>query len=359
LKEPAIGKFLIKNEIILAMKNGLLIYNSARRLINIGDYIQSLAALQFLGKADYLINREQLNQFDKEDVKLIMNGWFTSEPENWPPSDKIHPLFVAFHINSLAKNKILSEEGVDYLKKHEPIGCRDEDTTKILRSKGINAYFSGCLTLTLGERYLSEIRNDSIYIVDAFSSSNKSFSTVLTMIGILFRKFTTIRKIAIKKHGKISLQAIIKTISFYREYSKHFTDDLLLRAEYIKHLIAEEKFGSEEEKFEYARKLVNNYANARLVITSRIHCALPCLALETPVIFVDNAQQEESSYCRLNGLRELFNLVTSDKGELSFHFEKEAGKIHSKSIIKNKPNYQILKTKLISSCKTFMQNSPK
>jgi len=35
-----------------------------------------------------------------------------------------------------------------------------------------------------------------------------------------------------------------------------------------------------------AQKRLDEYAQAKLVITSRIHCALPCLAFGTPVIFI-------------------------------------------------------------------------
>ncbi|MHB9292886.1 hypothetical protein Holit_01999 [Hollandina sp. SP2] len=49
---------------------------------------------------------------------------------------------------------MLSPAGIKYLKKHEPIGCRDYGTVKLLGKYGINAYFSGCLTLTLGRKNL-------------------------------------------------------------------------------------------------------------------------------------------------------------------------------------------------------------
>ncbi|MHB9142904.1 MAG: polysaccharide pyruvyl transferase family protein [Paludibacter sp.] len=336
------------------MKNGLLVYQSANGFFNIGDYIQSLAASQFFeNKIDFYINREKLDEFKDDDVKLIMNGWFTSEPSHWPPSSLIHPLFVAFHINSLAKDKILSKEGIRYLKKHEPIGCRDEDTTKMLREKKINAYFSGCLTLTLGKTYSTDNKKDSIYFVDEFSSSKKDIATIFNMIYLFITKWFIIRKIIRKKYNFLSLTTLRKTISFYREYRKHFSDDILLKAEYIKHEVPENTLNSEEEKIEYAKELLKKYAQAKLVITSRIHCALPCLALETPVIFVDNAQQAESSYCRLNGLRELFNLVTSNNGELTFHFKKANTKIDYSTKILNRNDYKSLRDQLNTSCQLF------
>ncbi len=43
---------------------------------------------------------------------------------------------------------------------------------------------------------------------------------------------------------------------------------------------------SHDERFAKAKQLLEIYANARCVFTSRIHCALPCLALGTPVILI-------------------------------------------------------------------------
>ena len=73
-------------------------------------------------------------------------------------------------------------------------------------------------------------------------------------------------------------------------------------------------FKTDAERLSEAERLVKMYAKARLVITSRIHCALPCLGLETPVIYLE-------SKCRLAGLRELFNVVSVENGVLSPRFD--------------------------------------
>ena len=62
------------------------------------------------------------------------------EPNNWPPSNKIIP-FLFFHINPIIESYILNKNGVEYLKKHEPIGCRDLYTKLILERKGIGLLF--------------------------------------------------------------------------------------------------------------------------------------------------------------------------------------------------------------------------
>ncbi|HEL2382598.1 TPA: hypothetical protein TZS71_000324 [Streptococcus suis] len=54
---------------------------------NIRDEIQSVAASRFLPQIDYFINRDYMNDFqiDTDDkIKLIMNGWYSHRPENFP-----------------------------------------------------------------------------------------------------------------------------------------------------------------------------------------------------------------------------------------------------------------------------------
>lgn len=83
--------------------NYKLLSVSTEGQVNIGDYIQALASKQFLPHLDGFIQREELKGYNEEECKVIMNGWYMHHPENWPPSNKIIPLYVAFHINSLAK----------------------------------------------------------------------------------------------------------------------------------------------------------------------------------------------------------------------------------------------------------------
>ena len=80
--------------------------------INIGDDIQTLAGINFLKKNginDYVyVNREELNKYNGEPIKLIMNGWYMHNIKNFPPSDKIFPIFISVHISNknLIKNVI-------------------------------------------------------------------------------------------------------------------------------------------------------------------------------------------------------------------------------------------------------------
>jgi len=65
----------------------------------------------------------------------------------FPFASHIRPVFVSMHI---AYPDILKQERVvEYLKKHQPIGCRDHATCKLMQQYGIESYFSSCLTTTL------------------------------------------------------------------------------------------------------------------------------------------------------------------------------------------------------------------
>jgi Polysaccharide pyruvyl transferase. len=143
------------------VKYGLLTY----RTENIGDEIQSIAARQFLPRVDIYVERDSLNKVvSDEKIKLIINGWFTHKPENWPPSPDIEPLFISFHITPSAAQQLSSPQSIKYFKQHEPIGCRDYYTVNLLKKEGVDAYFSGCLTLTLQNTIKK--RTNKILLVD-------------------------------------------------------------------------------------------------------------------------------------------------------------------------------------------------
>ena len=55
--------------------------------------------------------------------------------------------------------------GKEYLQEYEPIGARDISTLQILKEKEIQAYLSGCLTLTLKLEKEKHV-NDVVYLVD-------------------------------------------------------------------------------------------------------------------------------------------------------------------------------------------------
>lgn len=334
------------------MRDGLLIYEPNNNLINIGDYIQSLAARQFLNSPIKYVSRENLNEYNEDVLRLIMNGWFLHNTENWPPSDKIAPTFVAFHINSSALEILNKNNSIDYFKKNEPIGCRDRYTVELLKNKGVDAYFTGCLTLTLGKTYSSNSKNNKIYFVDPFIPDISRQSKFSKMMKILLNvnKLKTIKKINDKKNITIfSLTNTVNTINFIKMYKSLFSVAELENAEYVNHIYLPNQFSTEDEKFLEAERLLKNYAQAKLVVTSRIHCALPCLAVETPVLYTDDYDKDEVSSCRLDGLLELFTKVQfSGTKMVNSELNTEKVIVNEKVSFVNKTDYKKLKENLIS-----------
>jgi hypothetical protein len=91
---------------------------------------------------------------------LIAYGWYMwprfGETFDFPFNPNVLPIFLSFHCNDLA---FLTPESEEYLRTHGPVGCRDWATVDLLSARGIPAFFSGCVTTTLGtvaRRTLSE-----------------------------------------------------------------------------------------------------------------------------------------------------------------------------------------------------------
>lgn len=329
------------------MKYGLLTYDEFDQYggQNIGDYVQSLAARQFLPKGEKIVylKRDHLNSYDGEELKLIMNGWFSHIPENFLPSDKIQTLFIAFHLNSTAKDEILTPRNIDYLKKNAPIGCRDKYTENLLKEKGIDSYFSGCLTLTLGNTYKVNEKTNKVYFIDPYIGTKVSKLKMLKAMIKTIKHSALLKSIQKKMICKKGIKGYILSVLFYEQYSKVFKEDLLENAEYLHNQF---HCNNDIDYFNAAEDLIYKYASAKLVITSRIHAALPCTGLETPVIFVNNINDTEVSTCRFDGLIQLLNVMNHDGKKLlpTFNFND----------IKIKKDYESLAFKMSERCKSFI-----
>jgi len=336
------------------MKNALLVYSHPNgNIFNIGDYVQSIAARQFLPTVDYYLDRERLNEPVGDEVRLIMNGWFMHRPENWPPSFEIKPLFVAFHLNKLVEKEMLTKEGVQYLKAHEPIGCRDHHTVSLLMERGIDAYFSGCLTLTLGKTYKHTVVSDApIYLTDLNSTLQRNIKFKINCAIAITTKLHLLKKIYARMLECGITKNIIRIAALYVTYRSVISDDVFLSAQYREQEI-EDRYESDDEKFRYADKLLQDYSKARYVVTSRIHCALPCLAMGTPVAFITNDLLGEVHNCRLDGLKQLFHTIEIGYNGISCKIPG-ISKLTKVTIFNNKSDYKVFAEKLISKCKAFV-----
>lgn len=213
---------------------------------NLGDDVQTLAAVRLLDGVDGYVSREFLKYSDVPGL-VSLNGFFMGS-ENWPPHESILPVFYSFHLDKKYESVVCSTEGVEYLKKHQPIGCRDAGTAKVLNKYGIEAFYSGCLTLTFPRR-TTVIDNGAkeIFIVGV----DKELEAIIPK---------SIRKKAIRiNQSSLRLPKV-----------------------------------SCELKRKIAQELLDGYAkDAQLVITSKIHCAMPCLAMGIPVVFLYPADKKD------------------------------------------------------------------
>ncbi|MCJ8139538.1 polysaccharide pyruvyl transferase family protein [Falsirhodobacter halotolerans] len=85
-----------------------------------------------------------------ETVWAFVFGWYFKLPSGkleFPFPKNIRPIFISFHISNVNH---ITDEAISYLKDHAPIGCRDLHTVRLLRKKGVECYFSGCVTTTTG-----------------------------------------------------------------------------------------------------------------------------------------------------------------------------------------------------------------
>jgi len=357
-------------------KYGLLITSPVGPDKNIGDYIQSIAARQYLpsnASLDY-IEKEEISKYESDEkVKCIMNAWYIWHPENWPPKeDAINPLLTSIHISPLTAEKMLEDGGKEYFVKHGPVGCRDTGTLEILQNNNIPSYFSGCLTLTLGNTYKNSGKRKGIIFVDPYitpiryvNDGKKTYypKNVLKAFLYYLKNPVTISKLAKHKYfkGRIAGQTFYNASIFFHSYSKMFSKEVLLNAEYVSHMFPINKSTTQDVLFNEADRLLKKYSSAQFVVTSRIHCALPCLGMDTPVVFVlDKVMEDDQNVFnapgRFGGLLDLFRVATYKDNHVSTFdpILSQNKKIEQDFSFKNKDGWKTYRDRLVSQVSKFI-----
>ena len=286
------------------MKYGLVVF---KETTNLGDDIQSYSIKKLLPKVDYFIESEKLNAFisnDKEVVKTIIGGWYNHDNFSFLPSPFINPFFISIHLTDELTNQkpcYFTNYFLNYLKKYEPIGLRDDVVKKYLDEGGIENYFSGCTTLTL-EKFKNVKKTDNICLVDLdyFTTANikSKFKNVITVTHYVDKDYTSM---------------------------------------------------SYDERFNYVENVLKTYQSSKMVITTRLHCALPCLALGVPVLLVYDGTNIDISN-RLSKYTKMVNYVSKEE------FQKSYESIFKN--IKDNPNEFVKYKKIIlNNVKEFL-NKP-
>ncbi len=240
-----------------------LLVSKNDRPMNLGDPIQSFAVLELykklgISEEDIVpLDRYDLVDYDGEEVVAIING--AENYENFayctrflPLSKRIHPVFCSVHLH-----RELSEAELESLRNSQPIGCRDEYTVNYLKSKGIDAFLTGCLTMLFPGRDNTK-DYDKVFIVDC-------------------------------------PEKILACIP----------DEIKENAEYLSQVIRMKSNSVDyrltiEETKEYNRiakaQLYRYRDEAKLIITSRLHVASPCAAMGIPVVLVRDTFDERYQF---------------------------------------------------------------
>jgi hypothetical protein len=266
------------------VKFGLLVHGTSG---NVGDAIQSLAALRFLPRVDRLVERERLGAIASAGpIKVIMNGWWMKCPEHWPPPPNVIPLFVSFHVTTgPARAAMVTDESVAYLRRHEPIGCRDLDTTSFLRAAGIDAYFSGCLTMTLPPR--PRKLGGEVLFVDPFRGH------FFAALPPALANAAEVRRLRQAAGSGESSESPAESLDGFLARMVGMPEAWRGGASHHSALVSREL--GPRERFRAAEAMLERLAAARLVVTSRLHAVLPAMALGTPALFVLKDEATEVS----------------------------------------------------------------
>jgi polysaccharide pyruvyl transferase WcaK-like protein len=279
------------------LKIGVLGYVGSR---NIGDYIQTKAVIDMIHPINHkVLDREGLNKFKGSKLKTIINGWFMENPKNWPPNNNISPLFISFHINPSAERDLLKPESLNYLKQYEPIGCRDTYTQNLLQKNGIKSYHSSCITTTFTrDKYLTnKTQPEGVIVIGAFDRLNPSID-----FSSIYRLLLSLIKYPIHK-----LKYLLKKQSF----ENHLRNQNIVVKRYQQ--ITKRKISSHNQGLKLANDMLKEIAKSEIIITSRIHAALPALAMGLKVIFINEGLSHKNHKTRIEDVNKFFMTVSLEE----------------------------------------------
>lgn len=276
---------------------GLLFYPNS---YNIGDTIQSWAARPYIPTVHYLLDRDHMHSSGQVYhpitgglitsidhatspriiIRVLANGWYDSRMTTWPPHKSLELRFISFHLNDdptlgdtptyrYFQNQFLDALPIlrrpDTIIPYAPIGARDYHTWSQCILAGVPATLTYCLTLTLKRWIPPSTRTNAIVMVDVESCMESIIPAA-------------IRESAIRKH-----HALPKKTNFI-------------------------------EKEQITRNLLELYQTAKCVVTSRLHVAFPCLAMNTPVLFLLSTMQSDVRF-------DAFHYAVLGRGDGTFEWD--------------------------------------
>ena len=226
-------------------KTALLTYRTG----NIGDDVQSLSLSQphLIGKPDLWIDRDQFPDYaEAGEVDLVANGFFLCPSRSggiaFPPPANIRTRYVAL----CASNIPQTQETLAHFRASGPVGCRDLHSVKWCQSRGLVHYFASCPSCLLerdfdapGKPVADYDPGGPIVLVDVNPLDLPPF-------GVSDRPFLC-----------------------------------------LTNRVRPGDYEGPEARFAALRRRLRVLRSAALVITNRLHVAMPCLGLGVPVVMVE------------------------------------------------------------------------
>ena len=253
-------------------------YPTLGNIYNVGDYIQTIATekaiLSCCNERCSFVHVQRNQLIEHSGGTCIMNGWYEHDDLGFLPGDDTRAIWIGTHFNETICNCLsLLFKSSSY--RLYDVGCRDKTTLEFCRQHKIPSYFSRCLTLTLPRRTTEETLNaDTVYIVDC---PNK-------ILALLPKAIRDVAKIIYQR--------------------KH----------------VREPWQPWQTCRETAERLLDEYRqHARLVVTSALHCAQPCIAMGIPVVFINPGYKERCRFSSMDGLIPQYTKKDLKNGKIDFN----------------------------------------
>lgn len=214
--------------------------------INYGDHLQNIVIKDLYEKMGvpeeeiYVLNFNEITTYNGEYLILPINQAISHNLSTFI-SPKIIPVFLGISRDVTAIN----DDEVDYLKMYSPIGCRDQAVFDYLMKKHVLCYLNGCISVTL-ERRRESPKGGKVMVIEA------------------------------PQYAIDCMPDYLKKDVEYRDNTCYGTYyDLIRPEESIEQTV--------RKQYQYLKE------NAKLVVTSRMHIASPCIGMGIPVILVRNS----------------------------------------------------------------------
>lgn len=239
---------------------------------NIGDWVQTIAACQFLPVINNLVERDGFSENNintKHNNVLITNGWYWGD-SNINYMDKIDSLIpIAMHVNECGTDPGL---GVTFGENHkERFLTTNKQTLQSLVDRGI----------TIGVRDLK---------TKEFFEKNNITSKLTNCLTLTLQRS---KKLGKKNH--VIVDERIHLTKEIREYLNNKNLDIInLDIENIP--LTDKSF---ENKIKQAINNLDLIHTAKLVISSRLHIVLPSISIGTRAIYTAKKDSRHDGYEKL------------------------------------------------------------